>query len=249
MADGLRDPRPAVAVVLAAGKGTRMRSALPKVLHEAAGRPLLAWVLDAARQAGCKRLLVVVGHGADLVRERCGGPDVEWVLQSEQRGTGDALARVEGALAGPVRLLVLSGDVPLVRPATLRALLAAAETRWGAMATAELAERGALGRIEARPDGALERIVEAADATEAQLANRRVNAGLYVLPAPEIFPYLARLSSDNAKGELYLTDALGAAAADGREIALVDLPDPDEALGVNDRAELDRADRILRTSR
>src|ERR1700687_3923285 len=113
-----------VAVVLAAGKGTRMRSRLPKVLHRAAGRPLLAWVLDAARAAGCERLLVVVGHGSDQVRAEIGsgddgGSDLTWVVQEEQRGTGHALAQVEGHVAGPAQLLVMSGDVPLVSAATL----------------------------------------------------------------------------------------------------------------------------------
>ena len=122
--------RPVVAVVLAAGKGTRMRSALPKVLHEAAGRPLLAWVLEAARRAGCERVAAVVGHGAERVRERSwaveGGPEPRFLLQAEQLGTGHALAQAEAEVREPAMLLVLSGDVPLLTPGTLEALLAAA---------------------------------------------------------------------------------------------------------------------------
>src|SRR3954469_17503841 len=140
--------RPRVAVILAAGKGTRMRSALPKVLHRAAGRPLLQWVVDAARGAGCGRILIVVGHGAERVREEIPGEDLVWVLQAEQRGTGHALAQVEAEVAGAATLLVLSGDVPLLQPSTIDRLATEAETpahAWGAMAVAELAEPGSLG--------------------------------------------------------------------------------------------------------
>ena len=244
-----------VAVVLAAGKGTRMASPLPKVLHRAAGRPLLVWVLDAARAAGCGRILVVVGHGAEEVREEFGGPenaDLTWVLQAEQRGTGHALAQAEPHLAGArATLLVLSGDVPLVTPETLAELarLAEAEDTWGAMAVAELAEPGSLGRVIADPAGNLERIVEARDATPEELAIRRINSGLYALPAPAIFDYLDRLEPKNAQGELYLTDALGAAAADGHPLRLLPLADPIESLGVNNRDELAQVDRLLQGRR
>lgn len=238
--------RPRIAVLLAAGKGTRLRSSLPKVLHQAAGRPLLAWVIDAARQAGCERILVVVGHGAEQVREEIQGDDIAWVLQAEQRGTGHALAQTEEAVGGrEANLLVLSGDAPLVTPATLEALAAAAESGWGAMSVAELDEPGSLGRVIAREDGGLHRIVEARDANAEELAIRRVNAGLYVLPAPEIFDYLRRLKTDNAQGELYLTDAVADAANSGDGVALVPLADPDEALGVNNRAELAEVHRHL----
>ena len=241
---------PRIAVVLAAGKGTRMKSALPKVLHEAAGRPLLAWVLDAARAAGCARLLVVVGHGAEEVEARLAAPDITWVLQAEQRGTGHALAQAAPHVPGEATVLVLSGDVPLVSPATLEALAAAAESgaAWGAMAVAELPEPGSLGRVLGRTIGGesvLERIVEARDATPEVLAVRRVNAGLYAVPAPAIFDELADLAPDNAQGEIYLTDAVSAPAARGERVALLDLPDPAEALGVNTRAELARVHRLL----
>lgn len=233
------------AVVLAAGKGTRMRSARPKVLHQAGGRPLLAWVLAAARAAGCERLSVVVGHGAEEVRAAFPEAGIDWIVQAEQRGTGHALAQARAAVTAPAVLLVLSGDVPLLSAATLSRLAAAAEAGWGAMAVATLDEPGALGRVVAAPDGALARIVEAADAAPEELAIRRINAGTYALPAPEIFSFLDRLTPENAKGELYLTDALGLAAAAGRRIELVELAEPAEAWGVNDRADLARADAWL----
>ncbi len=239
-----------IAVVLAAGKGTRMKSARPKVLHEAGGRPLLGWVLAAARAAGCERILIVHGHGGEAVRAAFAGEsDLVWVEQHEQRGTGHALAQAAeavAALGGDPLVLVLSGDVPLVRAETLEQLADAAEAGWGALAVAELAEPGGLGRVIADGAGRLERIVEARDATPEQLAIGRVNAGLYALPAPEIFVRLGRLTPDNAQGELYLTDAVAAAARDGRPVALLPLADPDEALGVNDRLELARVHRLLR---
>lgn len=236
-----------VAVILAAGRGTRLRSAIPKVLHRAAGRPLLAWVIRAAREAACEEILVVAGHGAAEVRramEERGEEGLGWVIQEPQRGTGDALAQAAETIQGPATLLVLSGDAPLVSGETLEALLARAEGGWGALAVAELPEPGELGRVIPGREMTLERIVEAADATPEELALRWVNAGIYALPAPEIVPYLQALRPDNVKGELYLTDALTAAARN-REIRLVRLADPREALGVNTRQDLARVHRAL----
>ena len=236
--------RPRVAVILAAGKGTRMKSSLPKVLHQAAGRPLLAWVIEAARAAGCEKILVVIGHGALRVREEISGDDLAWVLQEEQKGTGHALAQVESAVSGDAVVLVLSGDAPLVTPATLDRLASAAEEGWGALAVADLPEPGSLGRVIAE-GGAFRKIVEARDASPAELAVTTANAGLYALPAPEIFDYLRKLTPNNAQGELYLTDAVTNAGLDRRPVRLVTLDNPNEALGVNDRTELARVHRLL----
>lgn len=238
--------RPLVAVVLAAGKGTRMISEVPKVLHRACGRPLLAWVLDAARAAGCERLLVVVGHGADQVRaEFAGASDIVWVDQREQLGTGHALLQARAAVAGAARLLVLSGDVPLVSPETLGRLAAAAEQGWGAVGVATVDAPGALGRVVDDGHGRLRRIVEARDALPDELAIRRINTGLYALPAPDVFDRLERLTPDNAQGELYLTDAVTGAARAGERVALVEVDNVEEALGVNDRLELARVHERL----
>jgi bifunctional UDP-N-acetylglucosamine pyrophosphorylase/glucosamine-1-phosphate N-acetyltransferase len=231
-----------------------MASDLPKVLHLAAGRPLLAWVLDAARAAGCRRILVVVGHGAPSVQAvfpREENADLTWVLQAEQRGTGHALAQTEPKLGGrKATVLVLSGDVPLVTPGTLKRLVRLAEEpgAWGAMAVAEIlapAEPGSLGRVVATPEGNLRKIVEAKDASPEERAIRLVNAGLYALPAPAVFDYLRRLTPENAQGELYLTDAPTLAAADGHIMRLLALDDPAESLGVNTRDELSEVDRRL----
>jgi bifunctional UDP-N-acetylglucosamine pyrophosphorylase/glucosamine-1-phosphate N-acetyltransferase len=236
---------PRVAVILAAGKGTRMASSLPKVLHQVVGRPLLHWVVDAARKAECERILVVVGHGSERVREEIQGEDLEWIVQAEQRGTGHALAQAEPHVPGEALLFVLSGDVPMVFHSTLLDLAFAAAQGWGAMAVAEVEEPGGLGRVLTRPDGGLERIVEARDATPEILALRRVNAGIYVLPAPEIFDFLRGVQPNNAQGEIYLTDAVGAAAAAGRKVSLMTLEDPNMALGVNDRFELAKIHRLM----
>jgi bifunctional UDP-N-acetylglucosamine pyrophosphorylase/glucosamine-1-phosphate N-acetyltransferase len=240
-------PLPTLAVVLAAGKGRRMRSPLPKVLHPAAGRSLLHWVIATAREVPCDRIAVVVGHGAEEVRRSfAAAPDLEWVVQAEQKGTGHALAQVEAIVGGPARLLVLSGDVPLLRPATARRLLEEAGAGWGAMAVAELDEPGFLGRVLVTADRRLERMVEQADASADELRLRTVNAGLYALPAPEVFGYLGKVRPNNAQREIYLPDALNLAAADGRVVRCVRLDDPSEAWGVNTPEELALVDARLR---
>lgn len=238
--------RPRVAIVMAAGKGTRMRSERPKVLFPVAGRPLLAWVLDAARAAGCQRILVVVGHGAEEVKATFAGQDdLEFVLQAEQRGTGHAVLQAAPHLTGEATVLVLSGDVPLVRAETLEALARLAEgDAWGALVTAELEQPGGLGRLLMNGDQ-LERIVEKADATPEQLAIRLTNTGIYALPAPGLFEILGRLSPNNAQGELYLTDVAGLAIQGGHTLAVHRLEDPLEGLGINDRVELSRVHRLL----
>ena len=237
--------RSRIAVVLAAGKGTRMKSDGPKVLHRVGGRPMLEWVIEAARAGGCGKILVIVGYGGDEIRARISGEDIVWVEQREQHGTGHALAQAEPHLESDALLLVLSGDVPLVSAATLERLAAAAEGAWGTAAVATLEEPGSLGRVIAAESGEFARIVEAADATAGELAQRRVNAGLYALPAPAIFDYLRRLGTSNAQGELYLTEALNLAAADGESIALLELADPSEAFGINDRIDLAQVHRAL----
>jgi bifunctional UDP-N-acetylglucosamine pyrophosphorylase/glucosamine-1-phosphate N-acetyltransferase len=239
--------QPVLAVILAAGKGKRMGSPLAKVLHPAAGRPLLAWVIAAAREVPCERIVVIVGHGADDVRSAFSDQtDLEWVVQTEQRGTGHALAQVEPVVGPSARLLVLSGDVPLVRASTARRLLQEAASAWSSLAVADLESPGSLGRVEVGDDGRLVRMVEVADATARDLALRTVNAGLYVLPAPEVFGYLRRVRPDNAQNEIYLTDAITLAVAGGEVVRCVTLEDPSEAWGVNTPQDLALVESRLR---
>lgn len=239
--------RSRVAVVLAAGRGTRLGSAKPKVLLEVAGRSLLEWVLEIGRDCGCERTIVVVGHGAREIRDRFNDEDVEWALQAEQLGTGHALAQVSALVERDSLLLVLSGDAPLFRPQTARRLIEAADSSWGAMAVARLEEPGSLGRVEVGDEGELIRCVEAVDATSTELAVQTVNTGFYALPAPSIFEYLEGLRPENAQGEIYLPDALNAAVQKGERVACFEVEDKCEAWGVNDREELERVAEALRS--
>ncbi len=223
-----------------------MHSAKPKVLHEVAGRPLLFWVVKTARQAGLAPIAVVVSPQDRATLEACfAGQGLLWFEQVEPRGTGDALLAGRALLEAPGQVAVLSGDAPLLQPATLERLFDAASGRLGALAVARLEDPGSLGRVVLRDDRFLQRIVEARDASQEERANGLVNAGFYVLEGRALLPYLERLRPDNSQGELYLTDALSWAAADGEELAAVLLEDPSESWGVNDRRELARAHRRL----
>ncbi len=235
--------------ILAAGKGTRMNSELPKVLHELAGRPLIDHVVELALGvARAHDVVVVVGHGAAEVGARVRELGVSDALQEPQLGTGDALrVALDGlAMRTAEHVLVLSGDVPLLRPATVRRLMSAVtgKTR-AAVLTAELAEPGAYGRIERDADGLVRRIVEARDADPEILALHEVNAGIYAFHRPTVTRALAELGTDNVQGEIYLTDVAAALRGAGEQVAAVGLDNPDEMQGVNTRADLARAFRAL----
>lgn len=242
------DPRWAVAI-LAAGQGTRMRSDLPKVLHPLAGRPLLDHVIDLALEfARPHDVVVVVGHQADavtgVVRER----GVHEVLQEPQNGTGDALrVALEGLRQRDFdRLVVLSGDVPLLRRESLCRLMAEVESgHAAALLTAVVDEPGSYGRIIRAADASVAEIVEAADARAEQLEIREVNAGVYAFDRSHVVDALAVLGSDNAQGEYYLTDVAAELRRRGLNVAAVRLDDPEEMQGVNTREDLARAGRVL----
>jgi bifunctional UDP-N-acetylglucosamine pyrophosphorylase/glucosamine-1-phosphate N-acetyltransferase len=232
------------AVVMAAGVGTRMKSATPKHLHPLLGRRMVDWVVETARDAGVDRIVVVASpQTRDLI------DGVEIVVQEEPLGTGDAVRSARSTLeplGGDV--LVLNGDVPALRPETVRALVATHRDT-GAAATVlsfEPEDACAYGRVVRNGDGRLDRIVEAADASADELAVREVNSGIYVFRAEKLWPVLDRLDPHNAQGELYVTDALGLLAADGDLCAVQLADDPLEAEGVNTRAELATAAASLR---
>ncbi|GAA0417731.1 bifunctional protein GlmU [Actinoplanes capillaceus] len=238
-------------VVLAAGEGKRMKSQTPKVLQPLLGRTLLGHVLAVAQAIHTDRTVVVVGHKADQVGAFLAeaAPAATPVLQAEQNGTGHAVRIALDAtpdLTGTV--VVLSGDVPLLRPETVEALLATHE-RAGAAATvlsAEVAEPGGLGRIVRGADGNLERIVEQKDATEEQRRIREINSGIYAFDAALLREALGKLSTDNAQGEEYLTDVFGILAAQGHPVAIEVAEFAYETLGCNDRAELARLRVLMR---
>jgi UDP-N-acetylglucosamine diphosphorylase/glucosamine-1-phosphate N-acetyltransferase len=242
----------ATAIILAAGKGTRMSSDAPKVLHEVCGRPMLAYVLDACRGAGAERLLVVVGYGADEVRQAFAGEnhDVTWVLQQPQLGTGHAVMVCRNQLAearGPV--LVVAGDGPLVRAAALRELLDThiREDAACTLATSILPEAGHYGRVVRDESGEVTGIVEYLDADEQQRQIREVNVSLYCFDADALRSVLDRLSNDNAKGEYYLTDALELLRRDGRKLAAVPAARPEDVVSINTDDELREVERIMET--
>ncbi len=224
-------------IILAAGQGTRMRSTRPKVLHELAGRPLLGHVIDTARQLQPDRIVVVYGHGGQQVRERLADAPVDWVEQAEQLGTGHAVAQAMPSIQGLDRVLVLYGDVPLIRAETLRHLLDTSTGKLGVL-TAELDDPTGYGRIVRNDQRQVQCIVEHKDANPEQLAIAEINSGIMCLDVPRLHDWLARIGNDNAQGEHYLTDVVGLAVADGLEVEGVVIADEAEILGVNDRVQL-----------
>jgi bifunctional UDP-N-acetylglucosamine pyrophosphorylase/glucosamine-1-phosphate N-acetyltransferase len=236
------------AVILAAGKGTRMKSAQPKVLHPVAGLPMVAFPVAAARKLGCDPTVLVVGHGAEAVRKELSGSTVDFALQAEQLGTGHALLCAREALRDfSGTLLLLCGDVPLLREETLERLIAEHQTNQAAVTvlTAELADPFGYGRILREGDQVLG-IVEEKDASREQKAIREINTGIYAFEAPFVFEALAGVDCDNAQREYYLTDVLAAARVAGRRVGAVVLDDADEAMGINDRVQLAQASAVMR---
>ncbi|MBS0394820.1 MAG: bifunctional UDP-N-acetylglucosamine diphosphorylase/glucosamine-1-phosphate N-acetyltransferase GlmU [Proteobacteria bacterium] len=225
-------------VILAAGQGKRMRSDRPKVLQPLAGRPLLGHVLDAAAELGADAIHVVYGHGGEAVRDAFAGRPLGWALQAEQHGTGHAVMQAMPAIPDDHQVLVLYGDVPLVRPRTLEALLARAGERSLALLSVMLEDPSGYGRVLRDNAGNVYRIVEQKDANRKELSVREANTGLLAAPAAALRRWLAGLSNDNAQAEYYLTDVVALAVRDGFKVEAVVAPTVAEVLGVNDRAQL-----------
>ncbi|CUA81914.1 UDP-N-acetylglucosamine pyrophosphorylase [Gulbenkiania indica] len=231
-------------VVLAAGKGKRMYSSLPKVLHPIGGRPMLARVLDTARTLSPSRLVVVYGHGGEAVRAALPDADIVWAEQAEQLGTGHALKMALPALPETGRTLVLYGDVPLIEASTLEALVAAAGDE-AALLTDVLDNPTGYGRIVRSADGAISAIVEDKDCTPDERAIREINTGMLVLPSARLAGWLAELRNGNAQGEYYLTDVVALAVRDGLTVHGVQVPASWQAAGVNNKVQLAELERIL----
>ena len=239
---------PLTVLVLAAGQGKRLRSKTTKLLHPVAGRPMVAHVLEAARALKPARLITVVGHQADRVREALAGFDTTFVLQRERRGTGHAVMQAAREIARRrSTLLILNGDLPTLRASTLRALVAR-HRRTGAafsLLTSEVDQPGGYGRIVRDGRGNIERIVEASDATPAERRIREINCGIYCADPDKLIRVLRRARLDNAQAECYITDAVHALLGRKEKVVATLHADAEELLGVNDRAELSNASRTL----
>jgi len=229
---------PLSVVILAAGEGKRMKSALPKVLQPLAGRPLLQHVIDTARTLEPAAIYVVYGHGGERVRTALEREPVTWTLQAERRGTGHALRQAMPQIPDGHTVLVLYGDVPLIRRATLAGLLGGAARRELRLLTMKLDDPAGYGRIVRARGGSVRRIVEEKDASRAQLAIRECNTGVLAAPARALRKWLARLEPDNSQGEYYLTDIVALAVKERVRVVPVLAARPLEVLGVNDKAQL-----------
>ena len=232
-------------VILAAGQGKRMISDRPKVLQPLAGRALLAHVLDAARQLEPDTISVVYGHGGDAVRDTFADDELTWSEQSEQLGTGHALAQALPSIPDEHQLIVLYGDVPLVKADSLKPLQSYGTGDEVVLLTAFPDDPQGYGRILRTADGAISGIVEETDASAEELAVKEINTGLMRLPVGRLRGWLADLAADNASREFYLTDVVAMAVRDGVDVAGLPATDPAEVLGINSRAELATAERIV----
>ena len=244
------EPTRPTAVILAAGKGTRMKSDLPKVVHPVGGRPMICAVVDACRAAGCGRIIVVVGYMQEKVREALAGFDVEFAVQTEQHGTGHAVMCAAPLLKGcQGEVIVLAGDGPLIRPKTLRTLLTRhRQSRAAAsLATSVIEDPTGYGRIIRDPEGRFRCIVEHKNATEDQRRIREVNPSYYCFDNAELFRALGRVDRNPASGEYYLTDVPELLLKDGRTVEVIDAVPPEDILSINTPEELDRVDRVFRS--
>lgn len=249
----MENAKPLVAVVMAAGKSTRMKSRTPKVLHPVAGRPVIEFILQAARDGcGATDAVVIVGYAAEQVRDHLDaawGGTVRFATQEPQLGTGHAIMQAGPLLEGfEGDLLALAGDTPLVTADVLRTLADRHRASGAAatMLTALMDDPGSYGRVVRGANGTVGYIVEARDASADELAVREINTSIYCFQARPLFAALARLRPDNAQGEYYLTDVIAMLIADGQRVEAVVSPDPDVVMGVNTRVELAKAAAIVR---
>ncbi|MBL8254362.1 MAG: bifunctional UDP-N-acetylglucosamine diphosphorylase/glucosamine-1-phosphate N-acetyltransferase GlmU, partial [Candidatus Competibacter sp.] len=232
-------------VILAAGKGKRMVSDLPKVLHRVGGRPLLGHVLATASRLDAATRLVVYGHGGEAVKTACADQkDVIWVEQAEQLGTGHAVAQALPSLDPASVVLVLYGDVPLIQPETLQPLVAEAGQGRLALLTVELADPAGYGRIVRDEQGQVQRIVEEKDATPSERCLCEINTGIMAVSAAKLRGWVAELDNDNSQGEYYLTDVIALAVRDGVAVEPFTVIEPLEVQGVNDRRQLVELERF-----
>ncbi|MGX2956199.1 bifunctional UDP-N-acetylglucosamine diphosphorylase/glucosamine-1-phosphate N-acetyltransferase GlmU [Ursidibacter arcticus] len=229
-------------VILAAGKGTRMYSDLPKVLHPIAGKPMVKHVIDTAKQLDAKQIHLIYGHGGDLLQQRLANEPVNWVLQAEQLGTGHAMQQAAPFFADDENILMVYGDSPLITKATLEKLIAAKPENGIALLTVELANPTGYGRI-IRENGSVVAIVEQKDANPEQLKIQEINTGVMVASGASFKKWLAQLNNNNAQGEYYITDVIAMANRDGFKVQAVQATDLMEVEGANNRLQLAALER------
>ena len=231
-------------IVLAAGQGKRMRSVLPKVLQPLAAKPMLAHVLDTARTLEARRIVVVYGHGGEVVREALDAPDLAWARQDPPQGTGHAVQQAMPLVDDGDTALILYGDVPLIGVPTLQRLMAAASDTTLALLTVSMDNPTGYGRILRDGAGKVTRIVEEKDATADERRVQEVNTGILAAPVARLRQWLGNLKNDNAQGEYYLTDIIAMAVADGLEVVTTQPDAFEETLGVNNKTQLAELERI-----
>ncbi|MDD5168789.1 MAG: NTP transferase domain-containing protein [Syntrophales bacterium] len=240
--------KPLSSLILAAGKGTRMQSDLAKVLHTLCGRPMLAYSLDVAKDLGSERIVVIIGHQADLVREQfTDEEDIIFVEQREQLGTGHAVLQAAGVFRGYAgNVLILCGDVPLLKKSTLDALIDCHQEHHAVVTvmTVVLENPGSYGRVVKNADGEVLRIVEAKDAGAVERAIGEINTGIYCVDSGFLFDAVARITNQNAQREYYLTDIMEIACINDRKTMAFVADDPVEVMGINTPEDLERAGRI-----
>lgn len=224
-------------LVLAAGKGTRMRSDLPKVLHPIGGKPLVQHVVDTARQVGGERIMLIVGHGAELVEQHMVAPDVSFILQAQQLGTGHAVQQALPELRGDATVLILYGDVPLTRAETLQKLIAHVNDQQMGLLTVNLPNPAGYGRIVRDAAGAVTAIVEHKDASDEQRKISEINTGIMAVQAKHLQQWLPQLNNNNAQGEYYLTDIIALARQNGVAIQVEQPNAVEEVEGINNRQQ------------
>lgn len=235
-------------IILAAGKGTRMKSDLPKVLHPVCGRPMIYYPLTEAKKAGAKEIVAVIGHGAETVRNSLKKEDINFVVQEEQLGTGHAVMVCESAIEDKeIPVVILCGDAPLIRSSTIAGLVKSHEENRNSVTvlTADMDRPTGYGRI-IKDGSEIRKIVEEKDASEGEKRISEVNSGVYCVNSRFLFEALKKVDSNNAQGEYYLTDIIGIGRDSGLKVGWSKLTDGDEIMGINSRKELAKANRLMR---
>ncbi len=230
-------------IILAAGKGTRMYSSLPKVLHSLAGKPLVQHVIDSARKLDAKDITLVYGHGAELVKNTITDPQLNWCEQSEQLGTGHAVQQAEQFIDDKANVLILYGDVPLLSVATLEKLIAAKQNQALALLTAILDNPMGYGRIVRDSNNSIQRIVEEKDATDEIRTIREINSGVMVVDGNRLKSWLHKIDNNNAQGEYYLTDLIELAVQEGETVNSYIVEDSKQIEGINNKLQLAELER------